>query len=88
MELTGIAFLYLTQMMRLDLGQKSNKTESTNGMLVFALFCLLSLGFYLYFGFYTTFVIVLDTIFGAMGLFFAGSEFLLALLAFISFRKN
>ena len=83
MELAGIVFLFCSQLMRIDLGKRSNRTENKTGMIFFWVFSILELGFYLYYGFYTTFVIVLDIIFGSMGLFFVALELLLALVAIV-----
>ena len=55
-------------------------------MIIFLLFLILDLGFYIYFGWYTTFVIALDVIFGSMGLFFACVEILLTVVAVITFN--
>ena len=46
---------------------------------------LLILGFYIYFGFYMTFVIVLDIIFGVMGLFFVLLELIISVVAVVTF---
>ena len=88
MELAGIAFLFLTQIMRINLGQRSNKTEHMTGIVLFLVFSVFMLGFYIYYGFYTTFVIVLDIIFASMGLLFVGLEILFSLYAMVLFRKK
>ena len=85
MELVGIAFLLLSQIMRIDLGMRSNRSEQRTGMAIFLAFSFLVLGFYIYYGFYTTFVIVLDVIFGVMGLFFLLLELILGVVAVATF---
>ena len=85
MEFVGIAFLYFSQLMRIDLGKRSNVSEHKVGMAMFIGLSVLILGFYIYFGFYTTFVIVLDIIFGVMGLFFVLLELVLSVVAVVTF---
>ena len=87
MEIVGIVFLFFSQQMRITLGQQSNKNENKKGMAFFLVFSVCMIGFYLYYGFYTTFVLVLDIIFGSMGLFFVLLEIILSLATIGKFGK-
>ena len=88
MEFAGIAFLFLTQLMRINLGQTANRTENTKAMGLFLMFSVFVLGFYIYFGFYTTFVIVLDIIFASLGLLFVIIQIVLSFAALIHFAQK
>ena len=88
MELVGIAFLFFSQLMRIDLGKRSNASKQKVGIAMFLGLSVLMLGFYIYFGFYTTFVIVLDIIFGVMGLFFVLLELILSVVALVTFGQD
>ena len=88
MEIAGIFLFFFTQLMRLNLGAKSNRNENAFGMVIFFIFSLFILGFYAYFGLYTTFVLVIDIIFGAMGAFFVLLEIAFALVAIIVFKRS
>ena len=87
MEIAGIFLFFFTQMMRLNLGAKANRNENTFGMIIFLVFSLFVFGFYAYFGLYTTFVLVIDIIFGVMGAFFVILEIGFALVALIVFKR-
>jgi hypothetical protein len=87
MEVISIVMFYLLQMMRLDLGARANRNEKKESMQFFSFFTLISIVFYLYFATQTTYVLIVEYIFGLIGLFFPVVELLLSLYAILLFSK-
>ena len=73
--------------MRIDLGSKSNRNEYHKSMRWFLLFTVLATLFYLYFAVFTTYVLMIDIVFGAMGVVVAAIESVLGLYAYLTFRQ-
>ena len=87
LELGSIFVFFLLQMMRLDFGKRANRNEHAFGSGCFVLFTIFSLVIYSYFGFMTTYTLIIDIGFAIFGMFFTGFEILVGLIAWNRFRK-
>ena len=86
MEMSGIILFFAFNLMRLDFGKGSNRNEHKGGISVFILFTLLSTAIYTYFGFFTTYVLIIDIGFAIVSLFFVFLELLMGITARIMFK--
>ena len=75
------------QLMRLDFGKRANRNEHAFGIGCFIIFTVFSLIIYIYFGFMTTYTLVIDIGFAIFGMFFTGFEILAGIIAWIKFKK-
>jgi len=71
---------FVFQNFRLDHGLRANRNENRNGMVALAFFTLFSVILYLYFTFLTTYVLIVEVIFGMIGIFFPFVELIISLI--------
>ena len=83
MELGSIFFFFLLQMMRLDFGKKANRNEHRMATGLFVVFSIFALLIYAYFGFFTTYTLIIEIGFGAFGMFFTTFEILVGFYTLI-----
>ena len=88
MEMFSIVAFFSLQMMRLDYGKSANRNEEPARTGVFLIFTLLCLIIYCYFGFFTTYVLMVDIGLATFGIFFIVGELLLTLCAWNRFKKR
>ena len=72
---------FILQLLRLDFGMKANRNEEplrTGLFIGFTFFCL---AIYVYYGFFTTYVLFIEIGFSFFGIFFTFAELLLAVCA-------
>ena len=87
MEFGSIFFFFFLQMMRLDFGKRANRNEHSFATGCFLFFTVFSLLIYFYFGFMTTYTLIIDIGYAIFGMFFTSFEILVGLIAWIKFRK-
>lgn len=86
-EVAALLALISFQYLRLFIGSKGNKTESSGTTVLFILMTIPTLLGTFYFMNFQTYVLVGEGILCAIGLFFGIVEFLLALFAAIEFKS-
>ena len=85
MEMSGLVLFFAFNMMRLDFGKDANRNEETKRITLFILFTLLAIAIYTYFGFFTTYVLIIDIGFAIVSLFFVFFELLCGIAAKVIF---
>lgn len=76
-EIACVVVFFIFQALRLDHGLRANRNENKNGMVALLGFTLFSIVLYMYFMRFTTFVLVVEVIFGVIGMAFPVMEFFL-----------
>ncbi len=86
-EILGICALYGLQNLRLFMGSKGNKTETSHITIYFALISAITIAANIYYLQYQTYVLVLDVVLGAISLGAAGFEVMFACWTAIEFKS-
>lgn len=88
LEFSATLVFLLMQAQRIDLGNRANRNEHHRAMLIFMIFSVFVILFYLYFSLFTTYVLVVDIVFGSLGVLISSLEFVLSVYAYLTFKKN
>jgi hypothetical protein len=87
-EISFVCAYALVEAARLFEGWKGNLSETAGPMIVFLVFCLIAAGANMYFFQLQVFVLRLDQILNIVSLSFIGLEFLIGILAAVTFSRS
>mmetsp|Transcript_17259 Transcript_17259/g.16466 ORF Transcript_17259/g.16466 Transcript_17259/m.16466 type:complete len:133 (+) Transcript_17259:176-574(+) len=87
LELATVFFYFLTQMFRIMIGSQGNRTEYKISIAFFGLFTMFTIAFGVYFSTQTTYVLLVEIVVGAFGIFFGVLELISSVIAFCLFKR-
>ena len=88
MEFAAIIFFMFLQAQRINLGMSANRNENHQALFIFWGFTILALLMYVYFGTYTTYVLVIDIAAGTVGIVLTALQVILGLFASLYIRSK